>query len=597
MNKRRTIRPRWKKFWIIFLGTVATIGFAVSSYALIGIFTVTMPEPTVDSVSVNNSVETVISTDNLESVSQNPASQNQQSQNQQSQNQPPLFSQVNRSSGCNSTNGEPVDNPIASVYGKDAYPWTNQLRWDCVYNINNFSGSSLIEKFNKARDAAAANGGGVVYFPAGTYIFTDNIELKDGVILRGETPSVKDAKSANYSPPSKLVFPKYEPKLSGNGTPNETAFKKISTENPLKDSNLGLVNLDINRAAISILAEMNNQKNKNIVVFGVRSNNVAEPDPKVPDVSFQEPWQRYSYRFAANIELTASENILAANNRVNDEITDNFEQPGYKLKTRDKKSVLTYSDGKKAIFHYGNHYGIVVNRFGKSGEGFQLAATPQTEPGLFRPGVVIRDNWVYHTMRVAIHASGQGLIIKDNQIKDQAKKQWWLHPTGMREATGAVTLENRGIDWSGWDVLVEGNDYEVYRHVVGDTGYLSVDGEGILIQECCGGTIVRGATVRNNRGNAYIGFYKVQEMQNVTVENNRVNNADILVLADTNNSPYAMKNVKVLNNKIGGNIVAKASAGGNGNIIRGNVGNGGKIEHTCSVEVMNNQGFDVEPCQ
>ncbi|WP_413159941.1 glycosyl hydrolase family 28-related protein [Capilliphycus salinus ALCB114379] len=592
MNKRRTINPRWKKFSIVFLGTIAVIGFAVSVFAFIGIFTVQPPESAVNSVSVQNPVETAVSPDNSESVSDN-----QSSENKQPENKPTLFSQVNRSSGCNPTQGEPVDNPIASFYGKEAYPWTNQLRWDCVYNINNFSGSNLIEKFNKARDAAAANGGGVVYFPAGTYTFSDNIKLKDGVILRGETPSVKDAKSANYSPPSKFVFPKYEPKLSGNGTPNDTAFKKISTENPLKDSNFGLVNLDINRASISILAEMDNQKNKNIVVFGIRSNNVAEPDPNVPDISFQEPWQRYSYRFAANIELTASENILAANNRVNDEITDNFEQPGYKLKTRDRKSVLTYTDGKKAIFHYGNHYGIVVNRFGKGGEGFQLAATPQTEPGLFRPGVVIRDNWVYHTMRVAIHASGQGLIIKDNEIKDQAKKQWWLHPTGMLEASGAVTLENRGIDWSGWDVLVEGNNYEVYRHLVGETGYLSVDGEGILIQECCGGTIVKGATIRNNQGNAYIGFYKVQEMENVTIENNRVNNADILVLADTNNRPYAMKNVKVLNNNIGGNIVAKASAGGNGNIIQGNVGNGGKIEHTCSVEVKNNQGFDVKPCQ
>ncbi|MFY7802561.1 MAG: glycosyl hydrolase family 28-related protein [Limnoraphis robusta] len=588
MNTRKTIHRRWKKFWIVFLVTVAMIGLAVSSYAFIGIFTVKAPESTVNSTSIQNSLETVVSPEASESISQN----------QQTKNQQTLFSQVNRSSGCTSSPGEPVDNIIASFYGKDAYPWTNQLRWDCVYNINNFSGSNLIEKFNKARDAAASNGGGVVYFPAGTYSFTDNIELKDGVILRGETPSVKEAKSANYSPPSKLVFPKYEPKLSGNGTPNETAFKKISTNNPLQDSNIGFVNLEINRAAISILADMNAQKNKNIVVFGVRSNNVAKPDPKVPDLSFQEPWQRYSYRFAANLELTASENILVANNRINDQITDNFEQPGYQLKTRDKKSTLTYSDGKKAIFHYGNHYGIVVNRFGKDGEGFQLAATPKTEPGLFRPGVVIRDNWVYHTMRVAIHASGQGLIIQDNQIKDQANKQWWLDPTGMREATGAVTLENRAIDWSGWDVLVEGNNYEVYRHLVGDTGYLSVDGEGILIQECCGGTKVNGAIIRNNQGNAYIGFYKVQEMQNVTLENNQLsNNADILVLADTNNSPYAMKDVKVVNNQVGGNIVAKASAGGSGNIIQGNMGNGGKIEHTCSVEVKNNQGFDVKPCQ
>ncbi|WP_235440925.1 glycoside hydrolase family 55 protein, partial [Limnoraphis robusta] len=244
MNTRKTIHRRWKKFWIVFLVTVAMIGLAVSSYAFIGIFTVKTPEEsTVNSTSTQNSLETVVSPEASESISQN----------QQTQNKQTLFSQVNRSSGCNPSNGEPVDNIIASFYGKDAYPWTNQLRWNCVYNIKNFSGSNLIEKFNKARDAAADNGGGVVYFPAGTYSFTDNIELKDGVILRGETPSVKDAKSANYSPPSKLVFPKYEPKLSGNGTPNETAFKKISTNNPLQDSNIGLVNLDINRAAISIL--------------------------------------------------------------------------------------------------------------------------------------------------------------------------------------------------------------------------------------------------------------------------------------------------------------------------------------------------------
>ncbi|MEL7036316.1 MAG: glycosyl hydrolase family 28-related protein [Cyanobacteria bacterium J06592_8] len=598
MNKRRTIHSRWKQFWIIFLGTIGVMGLAISSYAVVRIFTIVSADSTINSPSSQDPVETIVSAEHSNLNPQKKQNQEQSKPNQSNSNKLPLFSQINRSSGCNSQSGEPTDNIIESFYGKSAYPWSNKIKWNCVYNINNFSGSSLVQKFNKARDAAAANGGGVVYFPAGTYQFTENIELKDGVVLRGETPSVQDAKSSAYSPPSKLIFPKYEPKLSGNGTPNKTAFKKISTQNPLKDSNIGLINLDINRAAISILGDMNTQTSQNIVVFGVRSNNVAQPDPKVPDLSFQEPWQRYSYRFAANIELTASENILVANNRINDQITDNFEQPGYKLKTRDKKSVITYADGKKAIFHYGNHYGIVVNRFGKGGAGFQLAATPQTEPGLFRPGVMIRDNWVYHTMRVAIHASGQGLIIKDNQIRDKANKRWWLYPTGMREATGAVTLENRGIDWSGWDVLVEGNDYQVYRHIVGDTGYLSVDGEGILIQECCGGTLVNGATIRNNQGNAYIGFYKVQEMQNVTIENNRVNNADILVLADTNNRPYPMKAVKVLNNQVSGDIIAKASAGGSGNIIQGNTGSGtGKIEHTCSVDVRKNQGFEVQPCQ
>ncbi len=560
------MQNRMKKFLILFLGTIALLGIMTAGYAFMQ-----LSQPEV-------------------SVAKNPS-------NRVSLSFPVSLSQ-NTGGNCGSPSGGETDNIIANFYGKEAYAWANQIRWNCVYNINDFKGSTLVNQFNQARDAASKNGGGVVYFPAGTYQFDRSIQLKEGVVLRGEAPNIKNAKSSDYLPLSKLVFPKYEPKFSGNGTPNETAFKQISTMNPETDSNIGLINLDINRAAISLLGDMDTHKNKNIIVFGVRSNNVAKPDPKVPDSSFQNPWQRHSYRFASNIEIAAFENILVANNRINDEITDNFEQPGYQLKTSDKKSAITYRDGKKAIFNYSNHYGIVVNRFGKEG-GFTLAATPQTEPGLFRKGIVIRDNWVYHTMRVGIHASGEGLIIKDNQVRDQANKQWWLHPTGLREATGAVTLENRAIDWSGFNVLIEGNDYQVYRHKIAETKYLSVDGEGILIQECCGGTKVNGVVIQNNQGNGYIGLYKVQDIKNARIENNQLttNNADIFIVADTNNQPYRMENVKILNNTVGGDIIAKASSGGSGNIVQGNINKGsGKIEHTCSVEVKNNTGFSTPPC-
>ncbi len=546
-----------KKFLTLFLVTIALIGITITGYSLMR-----LSQPNA-SVSLSSSVQ---------------------------------GSPSQRVRNCGSSTGGPKDNIIASFYGKDAYPWSDEISWHCVYNINDFKGSSIIEQFNQARDAAAANGGGVVYFPAGTYRFNDNIQLKNGVVLRGETPKNQQATSSDFSPQSQLFFPKYQPKLSGNGTPNETAFKQILTTNPQQDSNIGLVNLEINRASISLIAEMKNHQNKNIIIFGVRSNNIARPDPQVPDLSFQHPWQRHSDRFASNIEVTAFQNVLVANNRINDNITDNFEQPGYQLKTNDSKKIINYKDGKKAIFNYSNHYGIVVNRFGGEG-GFKKAATPQTEPGLFRKGIVIRDNWVYHTMRVGIHASGEGLIIQNNQVRDQPNKQWWLHPTGLREATGAVTLENRAIDWSGWNVLVEGNDYQVYRHKIAETKYLSVDGEGILIQECCGGTTVNGVVIENNQGNAYIGLYKVQDIQNVRIENNQLTHADIFVMADTNRKPHTMENVKILNNTVGGDIIAKASSGGRNNIIQGNTGTGsGKIEHSCSVNLKNNSGFSTPPC-
>lgn len=497
---------------------------------------------------------------------------------------------------CGSKSAGPTDNPITGYYGNTAYPWTNQIKWNCVYNIKDFPAGSTIESFNAARDAAEKNGGGVVYFPTGTYNFTDNIYLKNGVVLRGDVPNLKEAKAENYNLPSQLIFPKYEPTLTGAGTPNNTAFKKIYTTNPNTDSNIGLVNLDINRAGVYWEADIDNGKNKNILIFGIRNNNVADFSPNVPNPEFQEAWMRYSHRFAANLKINALENILVANNRINDKITDNYDQPAYKIKPLKGSQILTLN----VPFNYTNHYGISVNR--SKPKGFTLAADPQSEPGLFRKGIVIRDNWVYHTMRVAIQASGDGLILQNNIIKDQANKQWWTDPTGTKQAQNSVTLENRAIDWSGWNVKIEGNNYEVYRHQIGDTKYLSVDGEGILIQECCGGTKVKGAIISKNSGNSYIGFYKVPGIENVEITQNKLltnitNTPLIFVMADTNKTPHRIDNVKIENNVVNGSILAKGSLGGNNNIIQNNTGNNtGNIETNCHVSVKENRGFELKQC-
>lgn len=503
-----------------------------------------------------------------------------------------------RVANCGSPSGGETDNPIATRYGKSAYPWTDEIQWQCVYNIEDFSGNRTIDRFKAARDAAAANGGGVVYFPAGTYEFTDGIALTDGVVLRGETPSVADAKQADYHPPTKLIFPQYKPQLSGEGTPNETAFKKVSTIAPDRDSNLGLVNIEINRAAINLVGNLDVGTQQNRLVFGVRNNNVAQPESKVPDLEFQEPWMRYSSRFAANLKVNAMQNILVANNRINDDVTDTYEQPGYRLKSVDGKSIVTYYQGDRVPFSYTNHYGIVINRSGE----FDKAATPETEPSLFRSGVVIRDNWVYHTMRVAISASGDGLVIRDNEIKDEPDKTWWTNPPGTREAKPSVTLENRAIDWSGWHVTVTGNEYEVYRHQIRDTKYLSVDGEGILIQECCGGTTVNGAKISENTGNAYIALYKVRDIRDVkissnTIVENRSNESAIFVMADTNEKNYSMQNVRIEGNTLDGGILAIASAGGEDNRLENNRGNDrGKLKYSCHVIARNNTGFQNLDC-
>ncbi len=508
---------------------------------------------------------------------------------------------------CGSSSSGPVNNPVETLYGS-GYPWAADIKWNCVFNISDYGGNGNgvadnTVAFNNARDAATANGGGVVYFPPGVYYFSGDISLKNGVVIRGATPSVTDAKSSSFAPASKLVFPKYNASQSGNGTANSTAFKNIRTTNPDTDSNIGLVYLEVNRAGIILTGNYTTGTNKNILVLGVRSNNVADPDAGVPlatynNAPFQNAWQRWSYRFVANIKLQAFENILVANNRVNDNVTDNFQQNGFIV--RDGNNLLTLT-GEKAIFNYSDHYGIYVNR----GQGGNLN-TPVTGPSLFRNGVVVRDNWVYATMRVKIHAAGQGLIIKDNVLRDQPGKIAWVNPTGTTLVGNAATLENRGIDWGGHNVLVTGNDVQVVRHNLKNGNYFSVDGEGILIQECCGGTTVRGVTITNNTTNTYIGLYKMKDIEDASITYNTINNAGgfgIFASANANVGAFYAKNVKIENNSLSGsniNLLASGAGGGTGNTIINNSSStsGNIINYTCIANptVSGNSGFTINTC-
>ncbi|MBC8033206.1 MAG: T9SS type A sorting domain-containing protein, partial [Chitinophagaceae bacterium] len=364
--------------------------------------------------------------------------------------------------------------------------------------------------------------------------------------------------------------------------------------------------VDVNRAGIVLTGDNNTGTNKNIVVYGIRNNNVADPDPLVPTLTYnsaslQKAWQRWSYRFTANIKVQAFENILVANNRINDNITDNFQQAGYVV--RDNATPVTLT-GPQAVFNYTNHYGIYVNR-GQSGN----LNTPTTGPSLFRNGVVIRDNWVFGTMRTKIHASGQGMLIKDNVLRDLPGKSAWVDPTGVRLVGNSSTLENRGIDWGGHDVVVSGNDIQVSRHKLKTTIYSSVDGEGILIQECCGGTTVRGVSITDNTVNSYIGIYKMKDIEDVDISNNTLTNGTsalndlVYVSANANVGNFYAKNVKVSNNSTAnGNIslYASGSGGGTGNSITGNQSStsGAAIRFSCAANpsVSGNSGFSISSC-
>jgi len=113
----------------------------------------------------------------------------------------------------------PTDNPVATFYSGDAgYPaWTDQIRWSNVVNMKTFDkGKTHFERFENARDQLAVKGGGVLYYPAGTYDFSDGpfdgpggrgLMLRSGVVIRGEAPIGQPlATAGELDLPTKFVF-------------------------------------------------------------------------------------------------------------------------------------------------------------------------------------------------------------------------------------------------------------------------------------------------------------------------------------------------------------------------------------------------------
>lgn len=106
---------------------------------------------------------------------------------------------------------QPTSNPITDYYGNEGSPiWTDNIKWNTVINMASYlNGANDFQKFENARDELYNLGGGVLYYPSGTYDFKDipwkNVDgtpklqgrglmLKKGVVIRGEAPtSSKDA--------------------------------------------------------------------------------------------------------------------------------------------------------------------------------------------------------------------------------------------------------------------------------------------------------------------------------------------------------------------------------------------------------------------
>ena len=507
---------------------------------------------------------------------------------------------------------QPTDNPYKTKYGT-APIWTNDIRWDKSVNILDFGlpgQSSWDVALTEAMSSVSASGGGVVYFPAGTYIFTSDVTLPTAVVLRGEMPTSNNAKVDSFAPPARLVFPKYEPTFVGDGTPNSTAFKSISG-NGIK--NAGLVHLDINRGRIYL-----GDSSRNILVFGIRLNNIAQPQTDIPSgFTYMAGWQRFSYRHCRSISVYVSENGAIVNSRFHDLTNnlynpiadDSYPQPQYVVKNRYKASRIApngaitseivggitvdtthIEHGDRAKFDYLAHYGISISG---------AFVDPATLPKRINQQIEVIDNWIYNTMRVAIFAQGIGVKINGNVTRDLEDKRIFIDPTGVKlVSNNAATYENRSMNFAGDNITIANNDLRVYRHKILYTGYSTIDGEGILMQtQDKWGAWMDGISILNNKLNSYIGFYDLNfDQRNLKITgNNLMNLGNIFVFKK--DIAYRLDNVFIENNDSVNNISVgykvtndSYQSVGNNFFIRNNKGIG-SLKYPCQSVVSGNTEF------
>lgn len=486
----------------------------------------------------------------------------------------------------------PTDDP-ASMYG---LAWTGRLPWTNVVGVTDVPGATAGERLAAAQ-ARLGGRGGVVYFPAGTYTFTDHVLLEDGVILRGAPPiGETDARKDEYQPATRFVFPRYVPRFEGAGTPNETAWKGIRARSPATASRLGVVHVAIDFGHVELGEGPDHAAGSERLVLGCVLTNAAVASREIPGAG-QHAWQRFTDRFHAAIGVWAGRDALVARNRLPASQGGSFTQPNYVL-PRTGQAPLVPAGGVR--FDMDNRPGITLNKYTLGGSGADGDdATPKTHPHGFRKGLVIRDNYVFATGRAAIAFSGDGTRCQGNVIRFQAEV---TRPTttGLNVTTPSSTNDNRAVEMRGWRWQVTHNDYEVHRNLCADGKNFINDGEGLMHEDHANSTVLD-SLLAHNHGNAYLSIYKTGGVDGLVVQGNDIRThggiAAIFVVANRNASHHPLRNVSILDNITAGSGIRVAGAPAEGVVLRDNqhVGPGGSIKlEAAGAVVEDNAGFVME---
>jgi hypothetical protein len=432
---------------------------------------------------------------------------------------------------------DPTDNPIATFYsGPEGYPaWTDGVNWSHVLNMKTYArGKTDYARFESAVKELS-EGGGVLYYPAGTYDFTTKdpgrgLMLVKGVVIRGEAPTGHPlAADGKLDLPTKFLF-KFRQR-GGGQVPGDWNFIGLGVDDyrAIKsEDHLGIAWVHLVGATVAFgpqvdwgktwasAGSMLSDKLKKGSGWGQRDPSGTHPidvftgggkkyeggtkgrfvfgcvleDAAVLD-DFTDPGYGpdgfHTSRYGARVAVYGSR-VLVANNLLP------RSRKNFKYRQR------TTASGEKAPsmvqFDYGKTIGIDVNK-----ELLTFARADGTCPGYFEEGVVVRDNYVFNHGHTGYSVAGKWVTIAGNNndrfFLRQGDDVYGLGPSGVLtldgwEAAGPESdNRSRAFDLAGRNLWVHGNRFRNTGSAPGK------DGEGIFGRTATGTLLYSWALTHN----------------------------------------------------------------------------------------------------
>jgi len=466
-------------------------------------------------------------------------------------------------------------NPIADLYNTaEGYPsWTDDIKWDNIITMTNKgTGAANFADFKEKRDLLFAQGGGVLYYPAGTYQFDvadgpsgEGLMLKSGVVILGQAPTTdkwavttRDITTLSQhgltSNPTKFVFSRIDYSADLTSLTNGPAMV------PKMWNMIGCTPSTAHHVGVAWI-----EMEYGFIFFGFGSDNwgasyetagawlsaklyntwgTRVPDGTYPmDMTCGLPPGSHAVmgekRFVFGVHLKNATNSNYAINKpslLNFKIDNGSWRFGARIGVNGRDVFVANNCISKpdtsAVFRYLAPYltgtsitiydpaksgGIDVNKSHMS--HFYNKCAVDDSNSFYTTNVLIRDNWVYNHAGKGIEFSGNWVKVLGNVNWRQPYEKNDVYGTGadlpcvIAASDGKCYTSENAYDFMSRFMDYGGSNIWVHNNRWEGTGSLGNDGEGILCQRHTGIESYSVALTYNKQGAAgeagYIAPYDV----------------------------------------------------------------------------------------